>query len=245
MQRNPSEMKDMIKHFIQIVSKSSPMIDKLLEIMSNSKHLAGTPEKAEVIQKYCDIFHLNKKCEELHEMNFSGNMLLKQVLCFFPFLNRDGSTTPDIEFQRMENMLFSNELNTVADKVYICQIKIHKKHFEDLIPILVQVVSEEITNPMSVVIWHEDFDSIVDDNVKAEIHKSSTKCIVVPSVVYALFLLASVHESLGNIDAYSETMKRFETLCHYFGNDSPISKILFDYASHRSCDSYCWDIELD
>ena len=100
------------------------------------------------------------------------------------------------------------------------------------IPALEHVVSEELINPISLVIWNKTYDLFLDDNVKSELHKSSSGYIVVPSVVYALYLLANVYSSLGDKNAYEGTMKRFEKVCEHLGDDSPMSNVLFTYAYH-------------
>ena len=141
-------------------------------------------------------------------------------------------------------MLLSNGSITIADRIYICQIQIHENRRKDAIPALEHVVSEELINPLSMIIWHKTLDMFLDDNVKSELHKSSSGYIVVPSVVYALYLLANVYSSLGDKDAYEGTLKRFEQVCDHLGDDSPICNVLFTYATNLVI-ALMKDFELD
>ena len=127
-------------------------------------------------------------------------------------------------------MLLSSDRKTIADMIYICQMQIFLCQHVLAIPILEQVISLESANPTSTVIWPEELDILVDDNVRSEIRKSRGECIVVPSVVYALYLLAGIHGSLHNKDAYKQTMETFERVCEYLGTSSMISKRLLKYA---------------
>ena len=195
-----------------------PICSKLIEKMSND----------------------DAKCS----LYFSGNIILRKILNSYLIHETFGST-PNPEFQQLESMLFLNESITNADRIYICQMQIHENRRKDAIPVLEHVVSEELVNPISLVIWHKTFEVFLDDNVKSELHKSSMDCIVVPSVVYALYLLANVYSSLGDKDAYEETMKRFEQVRDFLGEDSPISEVLFTRVMRLGKVPSMEDFELD
>ena len=111
----------------------------------------------------------------------------------------------------------------MADAVYIGQHMIHMKSYQKAISMLENVVSTEFHHPLSVTIWPIELISLVDDDVKSEILKSPDDCIVVPSVVYSLYLLANVYRSIGDKMAAEETQIRLEDVCDHLGEDGDTS----------------------
>ena len=197
-------------------------LDYIQEVNSYmSLNASDHPSLEEVLQIFC--LTLAKRTGSVY---YSGNSILRNISNNYLYL-KTAPCIPDNELQILEIMLLSNDSITTADRIYICQLQIHENRQKDAIPVLEHVVSEELVNPLSLVIWHKTLGTFLDDNVKSELHQSSICCIVVPSVVYALYLLANVYSSLGDKDAYEGTMKRFEQVLDFFEDDSPTSKVLF------------------
>ena len=129
-------------------------------------------------------------------------------------------------------LLFSYDPYTIADAVYIAQDMIHAHEYHKALTILEQVVSKEFSNPLSVIIWPRELMELVDDAIKSEIRESRNGCIVLPSVVYALYLLARVYHSIGNREAFEETQVRLEYICDFMGDDLLISKRLLELVNN-------------
>ena len=112
---------------------------------------------------------------------------------------------------------------TMADAVYIGQHMIYMKSYQKAISMLENVVSTEFHHPLSVTIWPIELIGLVDDDVKSEILKSPDDCIVVPSVVYSLYLLANVYRLIGDKMAAEDTQIRLEDVCDHLGEDGDTS----------------------
>ena len=134
---------------------------------------------------------------------------------------------------------------TIADEVYIAQDMVHAGEYQEAITILEKVVSKEFANPVSVIIWPRELSELVDDAIKSEIRESRNGCIVLPSVVYALYLLARVYHSIGNREAFEETQVRLEYICDCMGDDSLISKRLLELVNNSGMNQIYKDLELD
>ena len=143
------------------------------------------------------------------------------------------------------NRLFCNDLFTLADAVYIAQDMIDANEYHKAITILEQVVSKEFSNPASVIIWPRELMELVDDAIKSEIRESRNGCIVLPSVVYALYLLVRVYHSIGNREALEETQVRLEYICDFMGDDSLITKRLFKLVNNSGRSQIYEDFDLD
>ena len=192
---------------------------------------------SDMMKKIFELGHnyLGKAQSHKHrECLISGNHALK--LCFQKYIQeRSGSASFSVEnftikMGHMENALLTQDVITAADMIYICQLKISRKQYEAAIPLLERVLQEEFENPTSVIIWPKELHTLVDDNLRKEIDKSSTGHIVLPSVVHALYLLAFVHKSLGNDRKYEKTITDFKDLCEKIGDDCPLSKAMFIYS---------------
>ena len=184
---------------------------------------------------------LNKLADEYRRGHFSGHPVLGQILWHHSVLNNDEITDRFVEY-----IMNRSASRTTSDIIYFCQKKIHRKLFSQVSATLEYVVTKESNNPLSIVIWPKDLERFVDENVKLEINKSPSKCIVVPSVVYALYLLATIHRSHFNVEAYEKTMTRFKKIRDFLAPDSPISDTLFEYA--RQWDKttlQCWAKYID
>ena len=128
--------------------------------------------------------------------------------------------------------LLLREQITVADKVYIGQLQIYLNRHDEAILALEQVVSSEYDNPTSVVIWSKHLRMIVDDRVKSEINESGIDCIILPSVVYALYLLACIYSQVNKDAELEESIQRLEKVCRCLGKYSPISAKLLEHANN-------------
>ena len=142
-----------------------------------------------------------------------------------------------------DNHLFSNSFYTLSDAVYIAQhiIKmnylpqhiIKMNYLLEAIPVLEKVVSEDFHHPLSVTIWPIELIGLVDDDVKSKIRKSRDACIVVPSVVYALYLLANVYRSIGDKMAFEGAKLRLADVCDHLGEgDTSISHTLLKHVQN-------------
>ena len=146
-----------------------------------------------------------------------------------------------------DHHLFSNSFYTISDAVYIAQhiiqmnyvlvaqqaIQMNHVYVQEAIPVLEKVVSAEYHHPLSVTIWPIELTGLVDENVKSEILKSRDKCIVVLSVVYALYLLANVYRSIGDNVAFVGAKLRLEGVCDHLGEgDTSISHTLLKYVQN-------------
>ena len=202
----------------QIMSEMTP---ELLSLVNAHRKIVFTNEsnqqKSETTQDFVHLNELNlndyirelteklvKPKTILHQFPFSGHLILKDVIhCFCPILfGHDSFFESNAMHEYLsyaprfaETLLLTSGNYTIADMIYISQMRVHENYLDETIPELNRVAAMEVDNPASVVVWPEELEMILDDDVKYEIHKSSLGYIVVPSVVYGLYLLARIHIS--------------------------------------------------
>ena len=144
-----------------------------------------------------------------------------------------------------DNYLFSSNLFAISDAVYIAQHLINENQYQESVDILEKVVSMDYHHPLSVIMWPKELIRAVDDDVKSEILKSPNDYIALPSVVYALYLLARIYNSIGDREAFEDTKVRFEDVCGYLGDVSPISSTLLELVHNLKQHGIYEDFDLD
>ena len=118
---------------------------------------------------------------------------------------------------------------TPANKTYFAQFLLNARNAKVAIPILEEVIAQESTSPISLLIWPEELKFSVDAYIREEINKSENGYIVVPSVVYACYLLSKVYFAFGDTERYTNSMQKLEKLCRIIKADSPIPHSLLNY----------------
>ena len=140
---------------------------------------------------------------------------------------------------------FSKYFFTISDAVYIAQHGIKLNEYQKAIDILEKVVSKDYHYPRSVIIWPKELINLIDDDVKSEILKSPNGYIALPSVVYALYLLAKIYHSIGDREAFEDTKVRFIDVCGYLGDVSPISSTLLELVHNLTQHGNYGELDLD
>ena len=120
-----------------------------------------------------------------------------------------------IMLAHFNDYIFAEQIFTISDAVYVAQYMIPLNEYQTAIDILEKVVSKDYHYPRSVIVWPKELINLVDDDVKSEILKSPNGYIALPSVVYALYLLARVYHLIGDREAFEDTKVRFEDVCGY------------------------------
>ena len=99
-------------------------------------------------------------------------------------------------------------MSTNADRIYYSQVLILFRKVEQAISVLENVVEQEGTYSVSMVIWPKDFygSRFIDKNLRNELIKSSKDYIVFPTNLYARYLLTIAYSSLGQEENRSNNL---------------------------------------
>ena len=164
-------------------------------------------EKTELIKEIADF-----------EQEFPGSRLFcscnakigMESNMFLGSLN-DSKYTPVLD--SLENRIARHTKST-ADRMYHALVLICVNKYEQATALLNAIIDEEGDYSLSVVIcqnriWESNF---LDDNLSKELKQLSTDYVVIPSILFARYLLVKVSISLGRIEQWQRNMTEFNIL---------------------------------
>ena len=177
--------------------------------------------------------------KDIDNLKFSGSFLMK---CVFLSLTSEWSNTSaytaSMEIESFhDGKVGSNGTQANSSKYdLLCAVPSQRKEWQNLqFPFLEEVIAHwNQPSPMSLLIWPEELKYSVDAYVRKEINRSAKGYLVLPTVVYACYLLSKVYFAFGEKDSYSRTMQKFEEVCKIFEAGSTVLNSLLHYARELS-----------
>jgi len=176
----------------------------------------------------------------VHNMPFTGSNLSK-----ITFLLINGHWTPsENETDRLSlNAIYACVIKwsamsnspTLSNKLYYSQFLMNCTTGQPALPILLDVVQKAKTNPLSVVVWPKKLKSSVDDHIRRELDSvCEDGCIIIPTIVYGHYLLATLYLRLKQMTEYTQVMFEFQSICQDLESVYPFSYSLLGYAYEQS-----------
>ena len=163
----------------------------------------------------------------LDRIKFSGSNMIKFV---FLMMNTMWPISFWLLSYRLVEWLALKHSATPANKTYFAEFLLKFKNAQMAVPILEDVIKDESTSPVSVLIWPQELKTWLDDFIQMQMSKNGRDCLVLPTIVYACYLLSKIYYALGQSDDYERIMQHFNSSCETLGEDFPVSYSLLRYA---------------
>lgn len=176
----------------------------------------------------------------LHNMPFTGSNLSKVI-----FLLLNSHWTPGDN--KVECMTFNSicasvikwsamsNSPTLSNKLYYSQFLVNCTTGKPALSVLLEITQKAKNNLMSVIVWPKKLRLSVDDHIRRELDSiSDDECIIIPTIVYGNYLLATLYLRLMQMNKYTEVMFEFQSVCQDLESVYPSSYSLLGYAYEQS-----------
>ena len=156
----------------------------------------------------------------LDRVKFSGSYMMKFV---FLMMNTVWSNKHTWEFAlildcfKLVEWLALKHHPTSTNKTYFAQFLVKVKTAKRAVPILEDVIKVESRSPVSILIWPQELKTWLDVFIQKQMNKTGRDCLVLPTIVYACYLLSKIYYALGQSDDYERIMRQFHSSCETLG----------------------------
>ena len=137
------------------------------------------------------------------------------------------------------DLLAHRDNASIATKTYYAQFLINTRPpCVESFQLLEEIINIERHHPTSVVVWPRDLRMSVDRFVRTELDFAAARGVddflVIPSLVYAYYILAKMNVECGAAGRFHTLMSEFEATCHMLCNVFPISMSLLGYVYQQA-----------